>query len=172
MTLAPSQRRAWIVLSVAVWGIVVLILLPPYVGFGGREILMSAFRPLCHQLPERSPSLDGVQLAVCHRCFGIYAGIAISATVVAAVIGFARPLEPYARLLLPASLIPVSIDWLADFIGLWSNTPASRLTTGAIFGAVGGVFLARAVVDIFQEPQHRPQQADSVPIHKPTSSDS
>lgn len=109
---------------------------------------MSAFRPLCHQIPERSPAISGVQLAVCHRCLGIYAGLAVSATLLTALIGFARPLEPYARYLLPASLVPLSIDWGADVLGILNNSAESRVLTGAIFGAFGGVYLARAVIEM------------------------
>jgi len=150
-----SARAAWVALSVILWGIVVLIVLPPYVGVTGREILMSSFRPLCHQLPGRSPFVDGVQLAVCHRCLGIYVGLAASATILGGLIAFSKPIERYASILLPASLVPLTVEWLGDVIGLWTNTPVSRFVTGGIFGAVGGVFLARVLVEAVRQRKAR-----------------
>lgn len=146
-----SQSIVWLLLSIAVWFLVVMIMLPPFVGLEWRAVIMSAFRPLCHQIADRSPAIDGVQLAVCHRCFGIYAALAVSVTIISALIGFSRTLEPYARFVLPASLVPIAIDWGGDVIGLWANTPVSRFATGAVFGAVGGVYLVRAILVTFAD---------------------
>jgi uncharacterized membrane protein len=37
-------------------------------------VIHAAFAAVCHQLPERSFVLAGEQVAVCHRCLGLYAG--------------------------------------------------------------------------------------------------
>ncbi|MCB0719447.1 MAG: DUF2085 domain-containing protein [Bacteroidetes bacterium] len=164
-TIRHNPVGAWLALSFVLWAIVLLIFLPPWVGLAGREIIMSAFRPLCHQLPDRSPHLSGVQLAVCHRCLGIYVGLAASATVLGALIAFTRPIEKYASFLLPASLVPLAVDWLGDVVGLWTNTPTSRVATGGVFGAVAGVFLARVLVQAVRQRRSRtidPGKSDSI----------
>ena len=37
-------------------------------------LLRAAFAGVCHQIPERSFTLLGEPVAVCHRCLGLYAG--------------------------------------------------------------------------------------------------
>lgn len=70
----------------AVLWVVVLIAAPVA---AGREPADPAFRvagavylfgrTICHQRPERSFHLNGVQLPVCARCLGLYAGAAAGA---------------------------------------------------------------------------------------------
>ena len=49
--------------------------------------------------------------------------------------------------------VPAGIDWLGDILGIWTNTPLSRVITGAILGFVAGVLLADGVVDIWRQRQ-------------------
>src|ERR1043165_9302763 len=83
---APTRvgARVWLV-----WGACVvlmsawlsLILGAPLLRAHGHEALAllayRVFAALCHQIPERSFYLAGQPLAVCARCFGIYAGFAL-----------------------------------------------------------------------------------------------
>lgn len=124
--------------------LVLLSAATPYLSPPARALLMDGFSLVCHQLPSRSPHIEGVQLAVCHRCFGIYWGFLLGAL----CLGLFRPpvglLDRYAPYLVGASLIPLGIDWGGDFLGWWVNTPLSRLLTGGVFGIVAGCYLARA----------------------------
>ena len=120
----------------------VLASLPPWVSEPVRIALMYGFDPLCHQIAERSPHVDGVQIAVCHRCYGILVGLAIGP--VAALIIRGR-VNRYASLLIVASLIPLALDWGLGIVGIWENTAASRLITGAIFGVVAGILVTKAM---------------------------
>jgi uncharacterized membrane protein len=48
--------------------------------FGSRaQGLHIVFKDFCHQMPERTLTICGAPMAVCSRCAGIYAGIAIGA---------------------------------------------------------------------------------------------
>lgn len=153
--------RAWVGWSLA-FGltllVLVLVMLPPFLGEGPRYLLMRFFSALCHQIPERSPHLHGVSLAVCHRCLGIYGGLPLAALAFLAVARWDDRISRAARFLIPASLIPPGADWLGGALGLWTNTPATRVLTGAVFGLVAGYFLTRALVELFA-PRLRPGPA-------------
>jgi len=108
--------------------------------------MMDVFAPLCHQLPARSPAVDGTQLAVCDRCVGIYAGVLVGV----ATAGWARELWAWLRtadhLVLLGSLLPLAVDWLGPVLGLWANAPLSRAATGGLFGVVAASFTATRVL--------------------------
>jgi hypothetical protein len=50
-------------------------------------VLYAAGSLICHQLPERSFHLQGIQLPVCARCLGIYGGAAVGSAAGAAAVG-------------------------------------------------------------------------------------
>jgi hypothetical protein len=129
---------------------------------------MQAFSALCHQLPSRSPVIDGVPLAVCDRCLGIYGGFALG-LVAAALVRVAAPLfaspakkrddvtKTYrwlfdrTKFVLIGMLVPLAIDWVgpvmleaAPTLG-WTNTPVSRAVTGGLLGMAGAVLLVISI---------------------------
>ncbi len=105
---------------------------------------MMSFSKICHQIPERTPHIDGISLAVCHRCYGIYLGLPLAA------IGFLflRSLPGASRSLqigLFASLALLALDWGAPLLNLWHNTVVSRMLTGLLFGLIAGFYLVRVI---------------------------
>ena len=105
------------------------------------------FSYICHQLPARSFFLDGHQLAVCSRCFGVYLGLLLG------FLGYPlwRPIdeiEPLPRFWLFLSLIPIGVDWSLGFFGIWENTFASRFITGLILGLACATYMVPALVEI------------------------
>lgn len=116
---------------------------------------MKLFSGVCHQLPNRSPHIDGVQLALCHRCMGIYWALPIAAIVYGLSRGFWPIKGRLGIVILLAATLPAGIDWIGDIIGWWTNTPASRMLTGSIFGIVAGYFLTKAVGDILSERRRK-----------------
>ena len=141
---------------------VLLATLPPYVGPAVREALMHGFAALCHQLPSRSPHIDGVQLAVCHRCYGVYGGLPVAVVGFLLVGRWAPVLRRRAGLVLVLALLPLSIDWLLGVLGLWHNTPLSRTATGAVFGLVAGLYVAHGFAQAFV-PRPSPAPAPELP---------
>jgi uncharacterized membrane protein len=127
---------------------VLLVSLPPFVDLPARIVLMRAFSTVCHQIPARSPHLDGVQLAVCHRCLGIYAALPLATLAYLVLWRWDAFLYRHAGPILLLALAPAGIDWSLDVLGLWTNTPHSRIVTGALFGAVAGYYLARGFVEL------------------------
>lgn len=154
---ARVRRRVWQVwigISVGVATSLGLAWLPPFVPASLRPALMRTFAPLCHQQPGRSPHVDGVVMAVCDRCSGIYAGLIAGAILSGFVRSRWRRLGDRARFVLLGSLVPLGIDWAAYYVGAWTtlpvtNTPLSRAVTGFVFGLVAALYvvdsLTRAV---------------------------
>ena len=126
-----------------------LILSAPLLRASGHEasafVAYRVFAALCHQLPERSFYLDGQPLAVCARCFGIYAGFALGVVCYPLVRSLRRTDTPARRWLLLAAL-PTGIDFALGFTGLWANTHTSRALTGALLGAVAALYVVPGLI--------------------------
>lgn len=95
---------------------------------------------ICHQRPERSFFLHGVQLPVCARCAGLYSGAAIACVVAVGV--RARRLSSYrARQILAIAAVPsagtLAFEWLTGV------TPSNgiRAVAGVALGAAIGWLL-------------------------------
>lgn len=106
---------------------------------------MALFDPLCHQLPERSFAIAGVPFALCHRCFGVAAGLAAGAVLAPLLIRVMQPADGRGLRTMVIAGVPMLVDWALDFFGLWANTPASRTATGAVFGLAAGALIAASV---------------------------
>ncbi len=127
---------------------------------GGLVYLL--FRPLCHQLPERSFFLFGDQwtytaaqlaerlgrvpplryvgdaaigykVAVCQRDVAIYGGMLLTLLVLGP---FVRRLALWPNWVLLLCAAPMAIDGGGQLIGLWQSVPLCRVLTGLAF-AVG-----------------------------------
>ena len=136
-----------------------LIFAPPFLPDGPRAVVERAFALVCHRLPDRSFHAGGVALGVCHRCTGIYAGLLAGALAFPLLVRWDRVLDRRAALLLGGSLVPLGLDWTLDALGLWANTPASRVATGAVFGLAAGVYLARGIALVLAPPRVVPPVA-------------
>ncbi len=109
----------------------------------GTPVAMSArivFAGLCHQEAARSFSIDGHAMAVCHRCAGIYAGLALGALAAFAIAADPRSLRVWALGGAPLAL-QVLLAWAWPALDLWWL----RTATGLVAGGVGGLLLARAL---------------------------
>jgi uncharacterized membrane protein len=92
-------------------------------------VLDRFFIPMCHRIPERSLALEGVQMPLCSRCAGIFAGIAAGAVV-------ARPILPMTvwRPILIASGVLMLLDVAAQDLGIHPVWHPSRIATGFALG--------------------------------------
>ena len=142
------RKGFWLVLG-SVSLLLFFALLPPFVGESMRGVLMTAFSHVCHQLPARSMHIEGVSVAVCHRCLGAYAGFVLGGVLFAGLKGWWPVPVRKTAYLLAAAVVPGVLDWSGDVAGLWTNTPTSRMITGAIFGIVAGYILMLSVVESF-----------------------
>jgi uncharacterized membrane protein len=156
-------RAAWGgALSVAA-GLVALIVAAPLLRAGGwgaaAGAVYGAFGVVCHQMGARSFHVEGFQLAVCARCFGLYVG----ALVGAAVYPLARPLvrrDMPGRAWLLAAAVPTTVDFALGFFGVWENTHLSRFLTAFLLGAVAAFYVVPGVVDLALTPLKRLSRAE------------
>ncbi|MEM1117202.1 MAG: DUF2085 domain-containing protein [Bacteroidota bacterium] len=141
---ARSVTTGWIVASAAGLGLLALSVVPPILGGSAGHIVHEAFGFVCHQIPERSLHLGGGPVALCHRCLGILMGLV--AGLAGALALSPRRLRRITRSAqgrwLVLAGIPTTVDWALGALGIWANTPLSRMLTGALFGVVVGVVLA------------------------------
>ncbi len=138
----------WVLAFLGSGMLVVLVTLPPFVGTDLRAMLMQGFSTVCHQIPSRSPQLHGVPLAVCHRCYGIYLGLPFAIVGMLVLYRWDAFFYRRAPWLLSGALLPLGLDWSGDVLGLWTNTPHSRMVTGLLFGMVAGYYVGRGMIEV------------------------
>jgi uncharacterized membrane protein len=98
---------------------------------------------ICHQRPERSFHLAGLQMPVCARCFGLYAAGAAGLLIAWAVRGtWART---HVRPLLAVSAIPIALSVSLEWAGVVTTTNPFRATTALPLGLAAGVVAVAAL---------------------------
>jgi hypothetical protein len=101
---------------------------------------------VCHQRPERSFHLAGMQQPVCARCFGLYTGVAIA---------WAVPLlrrrpgagARRARTWLLLGAAPTIASVALEGLGMWAPAAATRAMLAAPAGAAVAWAVATALGD-------------------------
>lgn len=86
------------------------------------------FSPVCHQNPERSFFLLDHQLAVCHRCFGLYLGLVLGLALLPGLVRLRDALSARPMLIVWFA-VPMMVDVVLPF-DIW----ASRFATGIVAG--------------------------------------
>lgn len=100
------------------------------------------FDYLCHQDPARSFEVNGTQMAVCSRCFGIYFSFFLG---VLAMIPLSMVSKRLRILVKPAfftALLLNFIDVFANAMGFWVNTLFSRFWLGILVGLATAFLLS------------------------------
>ncbi len=158
---AKFRRQAFRVWGLTLFAVLLwvgLILAAPILKANGSsaaaDIIYRAFGFLCHQIDSRSFHIDGERLAVCTRCFGVYAGLAAGIAFYP-LIRRVDDIEPLPKLWLLLSVVPAAIDWSLTIFGIWENTAVSRTLTGAILGIGCGIYIVPAVVEIARNLSYR-----------------
>ncbi|WP_138432198.1 DUF2085 domain-containing protein [Fodinibius saliphilus] len=102
-----------------------------------------AFQMLCHQIPERSFWINGQPMAVCSRCFGIYAAFAMCWIAMPIWNSWTFPKSLSPKKLALSVLILNFIDVVGNMLGFWQNTLLSRLVLGILLGATVTLIFSR-----------------------------
>ena len=135
------------------------IIAAPLLQLSGHAALASkiytAFSFLCHQIPERSLHIGESKFAVCSRCTGIYAGLAL-ATLAYPLTRSLRRTDTPRLLWLFLAAAPLAIDWSLGYFGIWQNNHASRFATGFLLGAVAIFYILPGLFELSSRRWGRP----------------
>ena len=148
MTAVGPRARLWIASAAVASGLVCLAvaLLPVLERRVAPELGWArlAFRPACHQIPERCLDLGDGPLPVCARCFGLYVGGWLGLTA-AAVAG--RKVRPRLAWIVVAAL-PSALDFVLGFTPLPTLGDWPRFAVAIPPALLTGLLLANAVADL------------------------
>ncbi|MCS7013525.1 MAG: DUF2085 domain-containing protein [Chloroherpetonaceae bacterium] len=135
--------RAKLLVTGCVIGLLGLAAAAPYLAAQGFPECYSVFHSVCHQIGERCFYIGEKPMALCVRCTGIYAGIAVGAWL------YAPHKKQRRRWLLGllAACAVLGIDVSAEAMGLYHNFKAWRFITGLFFGAALSPFLTSALAE-------------------------
>ncbi len=144
--LEPPGVGYWvIVLSSLAW--VGAVALAPYAatrGWIAGPMIYAIFDRICHQIPERSFFAFGHQLAVCHRCLGLYVGFAAGLLLLPRLPALACHLLQRTRLLV-LFVAPMLLDVV------WpGNNFLTRFVSGVVASVPVGLLLWVAVEQLRQ----------------------
>ena len=137
------SRRYYLLLSGALLWILLIVAAPwatltdPLAG----KYFYLFFSGICHQESDRCFHYQGLPLAVCARCLGLYLGFVLGLIGSAMLAGFRRTLLAQSRLLI-LFLLPMAIDLLIP------NNHWSRLITGMTASFPVAFFVHLAVEQI------------------------
>lgn len=117
--------------------------------YAAATVTYSLFSGICHQMPERSFIVAGYPLAVCHRCFGIYLGLAFG-SLIPPIPGVLRRRRAW----IAAATVPMMADAAIPLIGLGNNMPWSRFGTGLLFGLMLATFFMQGIGELLNGARH------------------
>jgi uncharacterized membrane protein len=152
--------RHWLnIMNAALLIFIAPIVLYPYFMSTGDPTLVAiagaikaGYHATCHQLPERSLFIFGYQMAVCSRCFAIYASFLAGGLLFYFI---RKRLKPFHIGYYALICLPMAIDGFAQLFGvplpreigpgislIWTveSTNLVRVITGAIFGFGSALF--------------------------------
>jgi len=144
------QRRlaGYLTLVACVW--LAALVAAPY-GMASRKPALVAAAMLvyqgagliCHQRPERSFHVAGVQLPVCGRCLGLYLSGAIGA--LAAWLASRNITPRETRLVLVLAAIPTALTVSLEFFGVLHPTNLVRAVSAAPLGSAAAWIFVRSL---------------------------
>lgn len=102
------------------------------------------FVVVCHRLPERTLLIAGVEMPICSRCAGIFAGLALGA-----LIAWPKLSLRASRVALTVAGLLMLSDVVTQDLGVHPLWHATRLVTGAAFGHA----FACALVSVIRREQ-------------------
>lgn len=144
----PARLARYLTVAALLW--VTILFAAPYAIASGNPPLVAAATfvyqgagLICHQRPERSFHIAGVQLPVCGRCLGLYLSGAIGA--LAAWFGALTVAPRETRLLLVVAAVPTAVTVSLEFLGLIHPTNPVRAASALPLGAAAAWIFVRSL---------------------------
>jgi Predicted membrane protein (DUF2085) len=155
------RRAATLLTAAAVIWVAAIFAAPVLFGHGPMFLVLLIYRAgslVCHQLPDRSFHLAGVQLPVCARCTGLYVSGAVGACI--ALTGSPSTVDRIRWSLAIAAaptLLSVAVEGagFAHPSGLWR----------ACFGLPLGAFVGWLLVQALQTQALEPRRLERMRYH-------
>jgi uncharacterized membrane protein len=119
----------WLALGAAVW--LIGLIAAPFLPVPVSAAIYTIGALVCHQRPDRSFDIAGLQLPVCARCLGLYGGAAVGAWAAPFLGRIRRP-----RMLVIVATLPALTSLIVEWIGLYRPSNAIRAVTGVIAGGI------------------------------------
>ena len=113
----------------------------PFLALAGGDagrLALAAVEGLCHQIPARSFHVLGHAMALCARCTGVYAGLAVTWWILRRVEEpweWRRSFAPGAALVAVALLALMAAEWTLAQRAPHLSTNPTRFLSGLAFGA-------------------------------------
>lgn len=124
------MKNTNLLIFVSIWCLVIF-LTPISKNIFGENHFHSAsfyfFGKICHQIENRSFSIFGETFPVCSRCFSIYFSFLIG-------LMFFKKIKISKNLILIFTFLPIFIDFILEFFGLFNSSFFSRTITGVFTG--------------------------------------
>ena len=138
--------RALFALTAVTW--LALLILAPVLPVPIAAFLYALGSRICHQRPERSFHLFAVQLPVCARCAGIYAGAAAGSLLMLSASVREQLFRFSARTLLLAGALPTLMTIIIEWSGAWAGANDARAAAGMPLGLAVAFVVARAAATL------------------------
>ena len=121
---------------------------------------------LCHQLEERSYTIDGFQMPLCARCLGLHLGFLISSLLLICFKSQRPTGFPGVRSLIILGLVmaPAVADVVLSYLGVLGTDNTRRAVTGAMFGAALALVLLPVIRSLLSEVDLQ-RMAALTPVH-------
>jgi len=137
---APRVLALALTIGAVLWIAVLLLVPAAAAGSAGlplliHDLLYQAAGRICHQQPERSFHIGGLQLVVCARCLGLYLGGAAGA-LAAWTQGLSAPSRSRRALLVAA--VPTALTVALEGVGLWLPSNLIRFVSALPLGSAAG----------------------------------
>lgn len=100
---------------------------------------------VCHQQLARTFQWDGIPLAACSRCTGIYSGFLL------ALVSFVKKKETayagkhYIMKIFVFSTVVLVVDGVGNLTGLWFTSDTTRAIIGGFWGVMTGILMLMAL---------------------------
>jgi len=103
------------------------------------------FSRICHQQLDRTFAVQGIPLAVCSRCIGIYSVLPVALVVFSFFFTVLNKAKPYIVGIFATVSLIVIVDGAANLFQLWQTSDLIRLLTGVFWGLATALLLVIAL---------------------------